>query len=92
MNKELTKLLRADEAILPIGDRIVLHRWTRNALGDEVDGLCVNVTLPSGRVVVRDIPSRLPTGVAIQMTNAVREILTDYVEAVVKALRNGYWR
>lgn len=92
MNKELTKLLRADDGVLKVGDGIVLHRWTKNALGDEVDGLCLVVTLPSGRVVSRPIASRLPSGVAVEMSEAARLILIDYAQATATALRNGYWR
>lgn len=82
MNKEITKLLRADEGTLRIWNGVSLRRWTKNGLGDEVDGLRVEVTLPTGRVVYRNIVSRLPSFVAVEMSEAV--------ESIAKSIRNVY--
>ena len=92
MKKEIMNALKAKEATVKINEICTLHRWTKDALGDEVDRLTVSfpyiVGIKGGKEY--DIVARDYNGIIYEISECMGDYLTACAEEAAKNLRAGY--
>lgn len=90
MKKEINNLLASTNETLKINQFCTLHRWTKDALGQEVDRLCVDFSLTHAFSHRYEIQSRDWRGIMAAIQDAQTKAFAAAAEEFNSQLANGY--
>lgn len=92
MRKEFKQLLAMKSGYLRISKLAILHRWTEDALGDDVDGLEIIFNSPTGRTsfYTADIQARDTEGIAKEIAIHTEAFADKWAREEVGRIKGGY--
>lgn len=93
MKKEIMNLINSEQGIFRLNNISYLHRWTKNAIGNDVDMLMlefdtINNVSMGGRNF--DVLSRDFEGIIEECQKITSEYLLSVSEELCKNMRSGY--
>lgn len=90
MKREIMKLLRQSEGYLSINKFCALHRYTKDALGREVDVLNLEISISTSYDYIIEIKSRDFKDVVDEIKQYQTKAFKEIAEKFNEELENGY--
>lgn len=90
MKKEIEKLLKSEDAYLKLNKFCTLHRWTKNAFGEQVDCLRAEFSILHEFDHLKELTARDWRGIVEQVCELQQKVLKVVGETLSKELKNGY--
>ena len=90
MKKELNALINSEDATLKINAFCYLHRWTKNALGENIDCLTVTFDLNYVSSHTYYLAARDWQGIVAEVQEAQTKAFADAAATFNTQLKNGY--
>lgn len=93
MKKDIINLVNSSEGTLRLNNISSLHRWTKDALGDDVDRLSIefdNINNVNFSIVDREIKARDYAGIIAECCEKTQVFLQAVSETLCKNLSAGY--
>ena len=89
MKKELKELLKSEQGTLKINSVSVLRRWTKDALGTNVDKLVIEFSITRPYDYSYEIKSRDTQGIVSEIMKHQTEAFTNASDTLNRRLRGG---
>lgn len=90
MKKEIERLINSDNAMININRYCRLERWTRDAVGNEVDKLAVIFSITHVNDFTAEITARDWKGVVAEIRSSIAAAFSKAASEYAKQLDNGY--
>ena len=93
LKKDIVNLIKSDKGSVKINEIIRLHRWTKNAIGEDVDCLMVSFSYIGGTRYgcSIDVASRTYDGIIEEISVYFKIYMRDCTEQIIDNIRNGYY-
>lgn len=94
MKKEILKLLKSEQGTLKVNEICYLRRWTKDGLGQEVDGLNLEfytINNVSHSIYPTTIVSRDWNKIVEEVEQLNKLFLEELQRTLCKNIRVGYW-
>lgn len=92
LKKEIMAAVNSENVDVKINNISYLHRWKKDALGEDVDRMTINFSYVAGvrGGWTKEIESRDYDGIIEEIEDATNEYMRNCAEQMIKNLRAGY--